>query len=49
MLSIATYCQATRKYLTFFEKGNGNTSADYQEIKRFYKLLDHDFETIKLT
>ena len=40
--------QNKSKYQTFFEKGNGNTSANYQEILRFYKMLDTDFETIKV-
>jgi hypothetical protein len=32
---------------TFFEKGNGNQSANYQEILDFYEKLDLDFETVQ--
>lgn len=40
--------QKNSKYDTYFEKGNGNQSADYQEIVRYYKMLDTDFETIQV-
>jgi hypothetical protein len=32
---------------TFFEKGNGNQSADYREIIDFYEKLEAEFETIQ--
>ena len=48
LFSIAVYSQVDIKYPTFFEKGNGNTSADYDEIIRYYNLLDADFATIKV-
>jgi hypothetical protein len=47
LFSGLVYCQQELKYGTFFEKGNGNTSADYSEILRYYNLLDADFESIK--
>ena len=48
LLSITVFSQNKSKYQTFFEKGNGNTSADYKEIVGYYKMLDTDFETIKV-
>lgn len=48
-VSISIFAQNNSKYTSFFEKGNGNQSADYQEIVRYYQLLDSDFETIKVT
>jgi Zinc carboxypeptidase len=36
------------KYKTFFEKGNGNQSANYLETISFFKILDKDFPTIKM-
>ncbi|WP_298392352.1 hypothetical protein [Flavobacterium sp.] len=40
--------QDNSKYDTYFEKGNGNQSADYQEILRYYEQLDLDFKTIQV-
>jgi hypothetical protein len=40
--------QDNSKYTTYFEKGNGNQSADYEEILRYYELLDLDFKTIQV-
>jgi hypothetical protein len=40
--------QDNSKYATYFEKGNGNQSADYQEILRYYEQLDLDFESIQV-
>ena len=37
-----------KKYQTFFEKGNGNQSAPYNEVISFFQLLDKDFGTIKM-
>ncbi len=47
-ITATIFAQNKSKYSTFFENGNGNQSADYQEILRFYKLLDSDFETIQI-
>lgn len=48
LFSTTIFAQKNSKYDTYFEKGNGNQSADYQEIIRYYQLLDTDFETIKV-
>ena len=48
LLFISISAQNNNKYITFFEKGNGNQSANYQETISFYKLLDQNFETIKI-
>lgn len=40
--------QDKSKYDTYFEKGNGNQSADYEEILRYYEQLDLDFKTIQV-
>lgn len=40
--------QDNSKYATYFEKGNGNQSADYEEILRYYKQLDLEFENIQV-
>lgn len=48
LFSTILLAQKHSKYDTYFEKGNGNQSADYQEILRYYQLLDADFETIKV-
>lgn len=48
LFSVSIYSQSDKKFSTYFEKGNGNTSADYQEILRYYELLDKNFETIKV-
>lgn len=48
LLSISSIAQMDKKYRTFYENGNGNTSANYQEIIRYYKMLDLNFETIKV-
>ena len=40
--------QNDSKYATYFEKGNGNQSADYEEILRYYEQLDLDFKTIQV-
>lgn len=48
LLSISLSAQHKAAYPTFFEKGNGNQSADYDEVMRFYNQLDADFETIQL-
>ena len=43
LFSVLCYSQ---KYLTVFEKGNGNQSATYNQVIEFYKILDKDFQTI---
>ncbi len=48
LFSTSIFAQKNSKYDTYFEKGNGNQSADYPEILRYYQLLDTDFETIKV-
>ena len=40
--------QDNLKYDTYFEKGNGNQSADYEEILRYYEQLNLDFKTIQV-
>ncbi|MBL7886854.1 MAG: M14 family metallopeptidase [Flavobacterium sp.] len=35
-------------FITFFEKGNGNQSATYEETIRYFNTLDASFETIKM-
>lgn len=35
-------------YQTPYEKGNGNQTATYEETIAFFKLLDKDFETIRM-
>ena len=46
--SFSIFAQKNNKYETFFEKGNGNQSANYQETIDFYSLLANDFLTIKM-
>lgn len=48
LFALTSWAQKNDSYATFFEKGNGNQSADYTEVLRFYHQLDADFETIKL-
>nr|WP_315211152.1 M14 family metallopeptidase [uncultured Flavobacterium sp.] len=48
LFSISTFAQKTNKYDTFFEKGNGNQSASYQETIAYYKILADDFPTIEI-
>ncbi|MDN3673629.1 M14 family metallopeptidase [Flavobacterium branchiarum] len=48
LLSITTFAQKGNKYETYFEKGNGNQSANYQETIKYFTLLAHDFPTIKM-
>ena len=43
LFSVLCYSQ---KYLTVFEKGNGNQSATYNQVIEFYKILDKDFQTV---
>ena len=48
LFSISSLAQKTNKYDPFFEKGNGNQSASYQETIAYYKLLADDFPTIEM-
>lgn len=48
LISLTSLAQKKDSYLTFFEKGNGNQTADYAEVLRFYNQLDTDFETIRI-
>jgi len=48
LISSILFAQKHSKYDTYFEKGNGNQTADYQEILRYYQLLDTDFESVKV-
>ncbi|WP_310555531.1 M14 family metallopeptidase [Flavobacterium sp.] len=47
-ITFSISAQKDNKYKTFFEKGNGNQSANYQETIDYYKILDTDFQTIKM-
>lgn len=40
--------QKKDSFLTFFEKGNGNQSATYEETIGYFNTLDASFETIKM-
>ncbi len=46
--SLTILAQKQTKYETYFEKGNGNQSATYQETIEYFQLLAHDFETIDI-
>ncbi|MEC5166025.1 hypothetical protein RCH18_001760 [Flavobacterium sp. PL11] len=48
LISTTLLAQKTNKYATFFEKGNGNQSADYNETINYYRLLAKNFPTIKI-
>lgn len=48
LFSISISAQTNSKYVTFFEKGNGNQSADYHQVISYYQLLDKDFPSIKM-
>lgn len=48
LFSISTFAQKNNKYDTFFEKGNGNQSASYQETIAYYKLLADDFPAVEM-
>jgi Zinc carboxypeptidase len=48
LISFSIFSQKNNKYETFFEKGNGNQSANYQETIDFYSLLANNFPTIKM-
>ena len=48
LLSFSLFAQNNSKYATYFEKGNGNQSANYQETINYYKFLDTEFKSIQL-
>jgi hypothetical protein len=48
VFTISIFAQNSKKYDTFFEKGNGNQSASYHETITYFKLLAHDFPTIQI-
>ena len=48
LFSLTIFAQNNKKYDTFFEKGNGNQSASYQETIAYFKLLAKDFPTIQI-
>ncbi|PWB27538.1 M14 family metallopeptidase [Flavobacterium sp. HTF] len=48
LFTIAIFAQNNKKYDTFFEKGNGNQAADYQETINYYTMLAHDFPAIQM-
>ncbi|MDI1256057.1 MAG: M14 family metallopeptidase [Flavobacterium sp.] len=47
-ISAVLVAQKTNKYDTYFEKGNGNQSADYAETISYFKMLDADFASIEM-
>lgn len=47
-LTFSIFAQKVNKYDTFFEKGNGNQSASYQETIKYYKLLATDFPSVEM-
>jgi Zinc carboxypeptidase len=48
LISCSVFAQKNIKYQTFFEKGNGNQSANYKETIDFYSLLANNFPAIKM-
>ncbi|UQD56631.1 M14 family metallopeptidase [Flavobacterium sp. K5-23] len=46
--TLTIFAQKDTKYTTYFEKGNGNQSANYTETIAYYTLLAQDFPTIKI-
>jgi hypothetical protein len=48
LFTLTLFAQNNKKYETFFEKGNGNQSASYQETIQYYQLLARDFSTIQI-
>ena len=48
LFSIVSMGQAQNNFQTFFEKGNGNQSATYEETMAFYEKLDANFKTIQM-
>jgi hypothetical protein len=48
LLTSTLFAQKKSMYLTTYEKGNGNQTATYQETIEYFRLLDKDFESIKM-
>jgi len=48
LFTITIFAQNNKKHDTFFEKGNGNQSASYQETIAYFKMLAADFPTIQM-
>ncbi len=48
LCSCSILAQNQTKYDTYFEKGNGNKSATYQETIAYFQLLANDFESIDM-
>lgn len=48
LLSLPLFAQKKPMYPTPYEKGNGNQTATYHETIEYFKLLDKEFETIKM-
>ena len=48
LISATLLAQKKPKYDTFFEKGNGNQSADYRQTIDYYQQLAKDFPTIEI-
>ncbi|HLA56595.1 MAG TPA: M14 family metallopeptidase [Flavobacterium sp.] len=48
LICVSMSAQKDNKYLTVFEKGNGNQSATYQQTIDYYKALANNFPTIKI-
>ena len=48
LFTLTIYAQNNKKYDTFFEKGNGNQSATYEETIQYYRMLANDFPTIQM-
>jgi len=47
LLSVSAAAQKTM-YTTPYERGNRNQTATYQETMDYFRLLDNDFETVKM-
>ena len=47
-LLLSSYLFAQNQYLTPFEKGNGNQSATYPEVVKYYENLEKNFAKIKV-
>ena len=48
LCSLSILAQNQTKYDTYFEKGNGNQSATYQETIAYFQVLANDFKTIQM-
>lgn len=48
LFSLQLMAQNNDKYLTPYEKGNGNQTATYAETIAYFKMLDNSFESIQM-